>query len=95
MRDTKQEVLHFWFEETDPSLWFQINEEFDARITDRFKVTYDMAKDGLSNHWADDADGALALCITLAQFPRRMFRGQPRAFAVMLDHSLGAVLGAP
>ena len=81
MRDTKQEILHFWFVETDPSLWFQKNEEFDTRIRERFKVTYDMAKDGLCNAWADDAEGALALCIVLDQFPRNMFRGTADMFA--------------
>ncbi len=80
MRDTKQEVLHLWFEETDPSLWFQCNNDFDARIRERFTVTYEMAKDGLSNHWAQDVDGALALCIALAQFPRRIYRSTPQAY---------------
>ena len=80
MRDSRQEILHFWFEETSPSLWFQRNEAFDAQIHERFAVVYEMAKDGLSNHWADDADGALALCLTLAQFPRRMYRGTAQAF---------------
>jgi uncharacterized protein (DUF924 family) len=36
MRDIKQEILHFWFEETPPALWFQKNEEFDQQIRDRF-----------------------------------------------------------
>jgi uncharacterized protein (DUF924 family) len=80
MRDTKQEIVHFWFEETEPQLWFQKNEQFDARIRDRFAVTYAMAKDGLSNHWATDEDGALALCVVLDQFPRRMFRDTAAAF---------------
>ena len=80
MRDTKHEIVHFWFNETEPQLWFQRSDDFDARIKDRFSVNYDMAKDGLSNHWASDAEGALALCLVLDQFPRRMFRGQAAAF---------------
>jgi uncharacterized protein (DUF924 family) len=80
MRDTKQEVIHFWFEETAPQLWFQINEAFDQQVIERFTVHYEMAKEGLSNHWNDDADGALALSIALDQFPRHMFRGSPRAY---------------
>ena len=80
MRDSKQEIVHFWFNETEPQLWFQRSDEFDARIKDRFAVNYDMAKDGLSNHWATDAEGALALCLVLDQFPRRMFRGQAAAY---------------
>lgn len=80
MRDTKQEVIYFWFEETEPQLWFQKNDSFDAQIRDRFTVTYQMAKDGLSNHWASDAEGALALCLVLDQFPRRLYRGTPQAY---------------
>lgn len=80
MRDTKHEIVHFWFNETEPQLWFQQNADFDARIADRFSITYQMAKDGLSNHWAADADGALALCLVLTQFPRRMYRGTAQAY---------------
>ncbi len=80
MRDSKQEIVHFWFDETEPSLWFQNNPAFDAKIRERFSLIYDMAADGLCNSWASDAEGALALCLVLDQFPRRMFRGQAKAF---------------
>jgi uncharacterized protein (DUF924 family) len=81
MRDSKQEIVHFWFEETEAPLWFQNNPAFDAKIHERFSLIYDMAADGLCNSWASDAEGALALCLVLDQFPRRMFRGTARAFA--------------
>lgn len=81
MRDTKMEVLRFWFEESEPAQWFQINPAFDAEITERFSCTHDMVSKDLCNDWARDADGALALCIVLDQFPRNMFRGTPKAFA--------------
>ena len=81
MRDTKQEILHFWFQETQPAQWFQTNPDFDKLVRDRFLVTYQMAQDGVCNAWSADADGALALCITLDQFPRNMFRGTKEAFA--------------
>lgn len=84
MKDSKQEIISFWFEEIDPSLWFQKNEQFDAQIRDRFAISYNMARDGLCNDWDRDADGCLALCILLDQFPRNMFRGRPEAFAT--DH---------
>ncbi len=80
MRDYQDEIIHFWFEETEPQMWFQSNEAFDERIRDRFLVIYDMAREGLCNHWADDAEGALALIIVLDQFPRHLFRGKPQAF---------------
>ena len=80
MRDTRHEIVHFWFEETEPQLWFQRNDSFDAIIRDRFSVIYDMAKDGLCNNWATDAEGALALCLVLDQFPRRLYRGAAAEF---------------
>lgn len=80
MRDTKYEIIHFWFEETEPQQWFQSSSILDERIAERFGVNYDMAKDGLCNNWAIDAEGALALIIVLDQFPRHMFRGTPQAF---------------
>ncbi len=80
MRDTKNEVIHFWFEEAEPSQWFQHSESFTARMREQFAVTYDMAMEGLSNHWANDPEGALALCIVLDQFPRHLFKGTARAY---------------
>lgn len=84
MRDLKQEILHFWFEETPPSLWFQKNEDFDKQIRDRFSSAYKLAADGLCDSWRDIAEGALALCIILDQFPRNMFRNAPESFATDL-----------
>lgn len=80
MRDTKLEVLKFWFEETIPAQWFQKNDAFDTEVRERFLVTYDMAAKDLCTDWGRDADGSLALCIVLDQFPRNMFRGTPKAF---------------
>ncbi len=80
MRDTKKEVLSFWFEEAKPVQWFQDDPSFDADISERFMVTYDMAKRDLCASWIKDADGVLALCLVLDQFPRRMFKKSPKAF---------------
>ena len=87
MRDTKQEVIHFWFEETEPQQWFQKNADFDEQIKERFFVTYEMARDKLCDSWKQDAEGCLALCILLDQFPRNMFRDTPQAFATD-EHAL-------
>lgn len=81
MRDTKLEVLKFWFEETMPVQWFQKNDSFDQEVIERFMVTYDMAKKDLCADWTRDADGVLALCLVLDQFPRNMFRGTQKMFA--------------
>ncbi|MFN3827104.1 MAG: DUF924 family protein [Micavibrio sp.] len=81
MRDVKQEILHFWFEESQPSQWFQKNGDFDNLIYDRFYPSYRLAAEGLCDSWQDDAEGALALCLVLDQFPRNMFRGMAESFA--------------
>jgi uncharacterized protein (DUF924 family) len=81
MRDSRQDVLHFWFVESQPSQWFQKNDAFDKQIRDRFSMIVDMARDGLCDGWAVDAEGALALCIVLDQFPRNIFRNSAEAFA--------------
>ncbi len=80
MRDIRHEVLSFWFDEVQPKQWFQKNDNFDAEVRERFRCIYDMARRGLCSAWARDADGALALCIVLDQFPRNMFRSTTKAF---------------
>ncbi len=80
MKDSKAEVLDFWFVEIAPAQWFQKSDDFDAVICERFGQVYEMAKDGYYDSWMVDADGHLALCLILDQFPRNMFRNSPRAF---------------
>lgn len=81
MRDMKHEVIRFWFEETAPQQWFQKSPDFDELVRSRFLPVYETAREGGCDSWAQDAEGALALCIVLDQFPRHMFRGAPQAFA--------------
>jgi uncharacterized protein (DUF924 family) len=81
MRDSKQDIYHFWFMECEPQQWFTVDQSFDDEITDRFLTTYDMGCEGLNDHWSEDAHGALALCLLFDQFPRHMFRGTKRIFA--------------
>jgi uncharacterized protein (DUF924 family) len=80
MRDSRQEIIYFWFEETDPALWYQNNPDFDSLIRDRFTGTYSMAREGLCDVWRQDTEGSLALCLVLSQFPRRMFRDKAQAY---------------
>jgi uncharacterized protein (DUF924 family) len=80
MQDTKENILNFWFEDTSPQQWFQVNEEFDQIIYDRYFDIYERAKTGSLKDWEVDAEGCLALCLILDQFPRNMFRGKPDAF---------------
>ncbi|HHP7246144.1 MAG TPA: DUF924 family protein [Elainellaceae cyanobacterium] len=84
------DVLEFWF--GDPSskdaeyeqrrkLWFGKQETVDQEIRERFGATYDRATSGQLDAWEKSPDGCLALVIVLDQFPRNMFRGDPKAFA--------------
>ena len=81
MKDLQKDILNFWFEETQPQQWLQINEEFDQIVKDRFEEAYEVAAGAGYDDWQNNADGALALCILLDQMPRNMFRGTSKAFA--------------
>lgn len=81
MRDSKTEILNFWFEETKPEQWFQASEEFDRAITDRFEKDHEFAMKGMYDTWMHEPEGCLALILLLDQFSRNMFRGTPKAFA--------------
>lgn len=76
-----QEIHNFWFSDRSKPLWFKKSNEFDREIKRHFLDTYYRAAAGELNHWRDDPTNALALIIVLDQFPRNMFRNQPRAFA--------------
>lgn len=81
MKDTKNQILEFWFVESKPQQWFQKNEAFDDTIRTRFAADYDLGAAGIFDSWKDEPEGCLALCILLDQFPRNMFRGRPQSFA--------------
>lgn len=74
-------VLSFWFDESGPKKWFAKDEAFDAEIRTRFSSLYRRAAAGSLGHWQRTPRGCVALVIALDQFPRNMFRGDPRAFA--------------
>lgn len=74
-------VLRFWFEEHGSEDWFKKSDEFDAKIRDRFLSVYEAAAAGRLDGWRETAPGCLALILVLDQFPRNLFRNDPRAFA--------------
>lgn len=76
-----EDVLHFWFEELQPEVWFTKNTELDETIRQRFLPLYEQLAQHVPPAVLSDARGALAAVIVLDQFPRNMFRGSPRAFA--------------
>jgi uncharacterized protein (DUF924 family) len=85
-----EEILSFWFAEPRDDqayyeerhqLWFARNPQFDQEIRDRFTSDYQLAAQRKLMNWQELPRSGLALVILLDQFPRNMFRGDPRAFA--------------
>ena len=74
------EVVSFW-EGAGPAKWYAKDDAFDEEIRTRFGADWQKAHDGGLRDWAVDAPGALGLVILLDQFPRNMFRDDPRAYA--------------
>ncbi|MEM8576265.1 MAG: DUF924 family protein [Pseudomonadota bacterium] len=79
------EVLQFWLDECGPQQWYAQDDALDAEITQRFSGAWAAARDGRHSLWLTYPSGALAYIILTDQFPRNMFRGDGRAFA--LDHA--------
>lgn len=75
------EVLDFWFVETDPESWWEVDPAFDAMIRQRFGALHERASSGELHGWRTSAPGRLAEIIVLDQFSRNLFRGTARAFA--------------
>ena len=72
--------MQFW-RDAGPKLWFAKDPAFDRRFRERFLKLYERAARGELAGWLATADGALALCLLLDQFPRNAFRGTPRMYA--------------
>lgn len=88
MPSESDRVLDFWFgPEDEPGYgewreaWFRKDEAFDDEVRERFGELYEEAASGALDGWRDDARSCLALVILLDQFPRNMFRGDPRTHA--------------
>ena len=74
-------ILHFWFEELEPSQWWVKDENLDRLIYERFAEVHEQAKHCELYEWRKTADGRLAEIIVLDQFSRNMFRGTPQVFS--------------
>ncbi len=81
------DVLDFWFGREDDEgyggfreEWFRKDAAFDEEIRDRFLSLYEEAAAGEHDDWREEARGATALVIVLDQFPRNMFRDDPRTY---------------
>jgi uncharacterized protein (DUF924 family) len=88
-QDRIRAVLDFWFGESGSpddgsarAAWFRKDPAFDDKIRMRFGGLVDEAVTGSLDGWAANPEGALALLIVCDQFPRNLFRGDARAFAL-------------
>lgn len=81
MPATFQEVISFWYNEQNKTHWFTKDAAFDEEIRKRFLSTYESAAKAACFNWRIHPLGRLAEVIVLDQFPRNMFRNNPRAFA--------------
>lgn len=78
---TIQDVVTFWFEETQPKQYFVKDPAFDQRVRDKLAGLHAQAMADELIDWQQTALGCLALCVVLDQAPRNMYRDDPRAFA--------------
>jgi uncharacterized protein (DUF924 family) len=76
-----RDILTFWFDETDPKLWWSADPNFDALIRRRFLPLMQRAACAELHGWRATASGRLAEIILLDQFPRNVYRNTPQAFA--------------
>ncbi|TNC71385.1 DUF924 family protein [Rubellimicrobium roseum] len=81
MTVTPKDVLDFWIGEVGEKDWYAVDHELDQRIRDRFLPAWETAMEGRLGLWLTDPRDALAYLVLLDQFPRNMFRGDPRSFA--------------
>lgn len=82
--EIEERVLSFWFGDgpvEKREVWFRRDADFDAAIAARFSDVYAAAAAGDLDAMAETPRGCLALIVILDQFPRNLFRDDPRAFA--------------
>jgi uncharacterized protein (DUF924 family) len=77
---TPADVLAFW-RQAGPDRWYARDDAFDAETRARFLDLWHRAAAGELAAWEASDDGALALTLVLDQFPRNMFRGDPKTYA--------------
>jgi uncharacterized protein (DUF924 family) len=62
-------------------VWFKKSDLFDRDVRRRFSALHELAADGRLAAWDATPRTLLALVIVCDQFPRNMFRDDPRAYA--------------
>ncbi|HWL58161.1 MAG TPA: DUF924 family protein [Paracoccus sp. (in: a-proteobacteria)] len=92
---TPEEINRFWLDEVGEKGWYTRSDALDQQIRDRYMASWTEA-DSIARDWARTPAGALAALILTDQFPRNMFREDPRAFATddlarsIADQAIGA-----
>jgi uncharacterized protein (DUF924 family) len=85
-----ERILDFWFDKLDgegmcsseqQKLWFNPPEGTDEAISERFRGDVEDALAGQLDHWAESAEGLIALVVLLDQFTRNIYRDTPTAFS--------------
>lgn len=74
-------ILEFWLHDVGPKGWYAVDHEVDAEIAARYAGEWEAARRGERDVWCNGPRGTLAYLILTDQFPRNMFRGDPRSFA--------------
>ena len=81
------EILDFWFGKSSGEygqlrkIWFQKKATFDAQIRALFLADYEQAAAAEWVSWKAHPKNCLALILLLDQFPRNLFRRDPRSFS--------------
>ena len=74
------DILSFW-RDAGSDRWYRRDDAFDTEVRRRYLELWRKAAAGGLSSWEATDDGALALTIVLDQFPRNMFRDDPRTYA--------------
>ncbi len=80
MKAAPATVVDFW-KRAGQKAWFAKDPEFDQRFRDEFLPAHLDAARGTLSSLLETAEGALALCLLLDQFPRNAFRGTSHMYA--------------
>ncbi len=75
------EVIAYWFGTLGRADWFSGDARLDREIRERFGAPCEAALASNPGDHLENPKAALAGIILLDQFPRQIFRGEPRAFA--------------
>jgi len=81
MAETAADIITFWTSDVGEANWYRQDDVIDQKVRHRFQAMWSVALENDAAPFSGTAEGALASTIALDQFPRNMFRDDPRAFA--------------